>query len=1058
MSDKMRPVPFSGLLERIAGELRNHGSVFGIDSSLFFEDGGKKRVGVFSQSCTSPVGPAAGPHTQLAQNIIASYLEGARFIELKTVQIMDHLEIDKPCIDARDEGYNVEWSTEFTLEKAVDEYIKAWIILHILEGAIKGHVPETPSFIFNASVGYNLAGIKEEKMQRFISTIKDASDSAFPDYIAEAAAILEDNIFEGTMLEGAAMRISKELDRISPYISPSVTISTMHGCPPTEIEAICSYMIKEQGFDTFVKLNPTLLGYDEVRKILDKHGFGYVVLNRESFEHDLQLSDAIPMLHRLYDLASKEGRGFGVKLTNTLGTSNDGAVLPGSEKYMSGKSLFPISINVALLLSEEFSGQLPISYSGGVNVQNAADIFECGIHPITLATDMLHPGGYARMAQIASLLREKEGWDMESIDLAKLRALSERADNDPAFRKDETGYRAKLSSPLPLTDCFVAPCVESCPINQDIPDYIALAGEGRWAEAIGLIYLKNALPNITGWICDHQCQNHCTRLDYEGPVQIRAIKKLAAEKGMAEFLSDIWEEPEESADVKAAVIGAGPAGLSAALFLRRAGFDTSVFEKSSDAGGVIRAAIPEFRIPSSAIDKDVDFIKKSGVSFFFNTEKTVRELRAEGFEYIFVSIGAEKANDPGITGNGKRESAVSFLVRAKKGENVDIGRRVAVIGGGNTAMDAARMAKRIKGVESVIVVYRRTESEMPSDREEYEAALEDGVEFMFLSAPADFTDGILRIKEMELGDKDSSGRRRPVDTGRTKELEIDYLISAIGEKADPDVLRSILAGEGEEDGVFIIGDASTGPSTVVRCIASARDAVDRAIDMVYEEIESEEDDDECGCGHHHDDECGCHHHDDECDCGHHHDDEDEDEEEEESDEELRAAEDRFFQDIIGKKSRLKPSVDESDEFFARTEARRCMECSYLCLKCVDVCPNRANVGIDLRETGLFDDPYQVLHIDAYCNECGNCATFCPHSGRPYKDKFTLFSLEEDFENSENSGFIAFNDCVKIRLDGKVTEGSINKNGELEADVPDEIKAIIEEVFLSYSYLLGPVEE
>ena len=234
------------------------------------------------------------------------------------------------------------------------------------------------------------------------------------------------------------MRISKELDRISPYISPSVTISTMHGCPPTEIEAICSYMIKEQGFDTFVKLNPTLLGYDEVRKILDKHGFGYVVLNRESFEHDLQLSDAIPMLHRLYDLAAKEGRGFGVKLTNTLGTSNDGAVLPGSEKYMSGKSLFPISINVALLLSEEFSGQLPISYSGGVNAQNAADIFECGIHPITLATDMLHPGGYARMAQIASLLREKEGWDMESIDLAKLRALSERADNDPAFRKDET--------------------------------------------------------------------------------------------------------------------------------------------------------------------------------------------------------------------------------------------------------------------------------------------------------------------------------------------------------------------------------------------------------------------------------------------------------------------------------------------------------------------------------------------------------------------------------------------------------------------------------------------
>ena len=533
MADKMRPVPFSGLLERIAGELRNHGSVFGIDSSLFYEDRGKKKVKVFSQECTVPVGPAAGPHTQLAQNIIAAYLEGARFIELKTVQIMDHLEIEKPCIDARDEGYNVEWSTEFTLEKAADEYIKAWIILHILEGAIKGHIPETPSFIFNASVGYNLSGIKEEKMQRFIDTMKDASGTVFSDYIAEAYSILEDNIFEGTILEESAMRIRKELDTISPYISPSVTISTMHGCPPTEIEAICSYMIKEKGFDTFVKLNPTLLGYDEVRRILDEHGFDYVLLKRESFEHDLQLADALPMLHRLSDLASAEGRGFGVKLTNTLGTANEGDVLPGAEKYMSGRSLFPVSIRVASLLSEEFCGQLPISYSGGASALNAADIFECGIHPITIATDMLHPGGYTRMAQIASLLQEKSGWEMESIDLERLRSLVKRSDEDPAFRKSHEGLRrAKLQSPLPLTDCFVAPCVESCPIHQDIPDYIALAGEGRWAEAIGLIYLKNALPNITGWICDHQCQNHCTRLDYEGPVAIRAIKKMAAEKGM----------------------------------------------------------------------------------------------------------------------------------------------------------------------------------------------------------------------------------------------------------------------------------------------------------------------------------------------------------------------------------------------------------------------------------------------------------------------------------------------------------------------------------------------
>ena len=192
--------------------------------------------------------------------------------------------------------------------------------------------------------------------------------------------------------------------------------------------------------------------------------------------------------------------------------------------------------------------------------------------------------------------------------------------------------------------------------------------------------------------------------------------------------------------------------------------------------------------------------------------------------------------------------------------------------------------------------------------------------------------------------------------------------------------------------------------------------------------------------------------------GHHHDEEDGDEEEEMDDDELRAAEDSFFRNIIHKKSRLKPSVDPDDDFFARTEARRCTECSYLCLKCTDVCPNRANVAIDLRETGLFEDPYQVVHIDAYCNECGNCATFCPHSGRPYRDKLTLFSLREDFDESDASGFYAEGDTVLIRLDGKVSEGRIGRDGSLEADVPEEIAAIIEKIYLSYSYLLGPVEE
>ena len=1027
------------------GEFRNHDSIFSIDKAQFYKDDRKKTVNVFSQSCTTPMGPAAGPHTQLSQNIVASYLVGARFIELKTVQIMDHLEIAKPCIDARDEGYNVEWSTEYTLEKAYDEYLKAWIVLHMIESAMEGKVVEKPSFIFNMSCGYNLEGIKQEKMQIFIDSMIDAGKKPlFDEYINEAKALLDEGILEGSDWEGREECVRKTLDKISRNICPSVTVSTMHGCPPKEIEAICSYLLTEKKLDTFVKLNPTLLGYDTVRKVLDDLGFNYVVLKRESFEHDLQLSDAKAMLHRLVELAGKEGRKFGVKLTNTLGNVNPQDVLPGDERYGSGRILLPLSTRVALILSEEFNGTLPISYSGGVSALSVKELFEIGIHPITLATDMLHPGGYAKMKQLCEICKEApEAWKKETIDVSRLRKFVEEVSSPKGIAgKEFRGTNSsKVGTPLSLFDCYVAPCVEACPIHQPIPEYVALAGEGRLAEALSLIYTSNALPNITGWICDHQCQNHCTRMDYEGPVQIREVKRIAAEKGFDEFKASMWEKPDEPADVKAAVIGAGPAGLAAAYFLALAGFDTSVFEKEKNAGGVVANIIPEFRIPLEAVEKDVQFIKDNGVKFNFGTEKTIKELRDEGFEYIFVGVGATASNDPHVSGNGPRESAISFLLRSKNGEKIDLGKNVVVVGGGNTAMDAARMAIRTQGVESVTVVYRRSQSEMPADREEYEMALSDGVKFLFLANPSDVTDGIMNVKKMVLGEKDASGRRKPVESGETFSLDCSYMISAIGEKADQNVLDAI--GVGEEGKVYIIGDTKTGPSTVVRCIASAQSAVDDAIDKVYEDILSQDDDEK---------ECDC---EGECTCSSQ---EEEVIEEDEDIDEIRSEEDDFFASIREKKSSVLLSASKTSKDFLKTEAKRCLECSYYCNKCTEVCPNRANVMLDMRDTGLFDDPFQILHLDAYCNECGNCAAFCPHDGGPYLKKFTLFSRLDDFENSTNSGFYCENDQVKIRLDGKIIDGEIDKDGKLVADVPEEVKAMVETVFVSYSYLLGPVEE
>ncbi len=1076
MADKMRPVPFVNLLDRIVGEYRGEGSIFSIHESEFYTPSGDKSVNVFSQKCVTPLGPAAGPHTQLAQNIIAAYLTGSRFIELKTVQIMDTLEIAKPCIDARDEGYNVEWSTEYTLPKAYDEYLKAWIILHVIETLQNKGKFESPSFIFNMSVGYNLEGIKTERMQKFINSMLDADvDGRFDGYIEDVRRIMVKGYLDGTPWAGLEESVVAMLPKISKRISPSVTISTMHGCPPKEIEAICTYMLTEKKIDTFVKLNPTLLGFDGVRGILNDLGYTYVGLKRESFDHDLQYPDAVAMLHRLVDLAASEGRGFGVKLTNTLGSVNDQGVLPGDEMYMSGRTLLPISTSVALKLSEEFGGALPVSYSGGANALTVKALFEAGIRPITLATDMLKPGGYNRMGQLCSILSESDAWDMNKIDVEKLRALNTWArDRKNIISKDFRGKnKAKVGTPLTLTDCYVSPCVEACPIHQDIPEYVQLMGEGKVAEALAVILDKNALPNITGWICDHQCQNHCTRLDYEGPVKIREMKRLAAEEGIEEYLKEIWVKPGEPADVKAAVVGAGPAGLSAALFLARAGFKTEIFEREKCAGGVVSNIIPEFRIPREIVERDVNFILSHGVDIHYGVsidDVKAENLKKAGFEYIFYAIGAEKENKIRLEGDGKVIDAVTFLGSEKKGIDSGLGKDVVVVGGGNTAMDAARAALRTGA--KVTVVYRRSFDEMPADREEYEAALADGVSFAFLTNPKSIENGVLTLSVMKLGEKDRSGRRRPEETGEVITLPCSALITATGNKPDTDTFQALgvevvdgFPTDGE--GVYIVGDSLTGPTTVVRCIASARDAVSRAIDDCISKME-EADDDECDC---HDDDCCCHedhdescdcgchdhhHHDDDCDCGcHDHDDEDE---EEMSDEELEAAENEFFQSIRQRKAKILRSCEGcSSADFMKREACRCVECSYLCNKCVEVCPNRANMALDLRDTGLFDDPFQILHIDAYCNECGNCATFCPHDGGPYLKKFTLFSRADDFENSTNSGFLVEGDKITVRVEGKVLTGSV-KEGHADVDVSDELSAMIDAVLTRYSYLLNAVEE
>lgn len=1035
MGDIMRPVPFRELLNRICSEYQENRSIFGIPEQQFYQRNPQRQLTFFGETCDTPVGPAAGPHTQLAQNIIVAWLTGGSFIELKTVQILDRLTLEKPCIDASDEAFNTEWSTEFTLKKAWDEYLKAWMVLHLLEAIYSPRqTGQGRSFIFNMSVGYDLKGITQPPMQTFISEMRDASkNEKYAHYLQVLKTFIECSDF--SLLQKAERSALKTLpERITPRMVNSVTLSTMHGCPPDEIESICRYMLTEQGLHTFVKLNPTLPGYAQVKAILAHNGFGYISLSEEAFSHDLQLEQALGMLERLLALGKAQNRTFGVKLTNTLGTLNHKHRLPGDEMYMSGRSLYPLSIHVAALLSEHFAGQLPISYSGGASQFTVADIFATGIQPITMATDLLKPGGYLRMKTCAEILDNSPGWELRHINTTQLRAL---ADNSLTADWTQKAWKSRdeidAGGPLPLTDCYVAPCVSACAIKQDIPEYLRLTGEGRYADALTLIYQHNALPAITGHICDHQCQYNCTRLDYDSALRIRRMKKIALEKGWESYRQR-WFKPAGSGHRHpVAVLGAGPAGLAAGYFLARAGHPVTLFEREAHAGGVVKNIVPAFRIPAALIEHDIRFVADHGVKFVYDCdpELTPADLRQQGFTYICIGIGAGKTNALDLPGNNpNRLNAFTFLRRFNQGDlDENFQGDVAVVGAGNTAMDCARAALRVPGVRSATIVYRREQRDMPAWPEEIAAAAHEGVRFMTLVNPERYdADGSLQLRVMQPGDPDDRGRRRPVKTDETRLAHFDVLITATGEQPDdamlvrlglkdasdretivnPDTLETRLPD------VYLIGDVQSGPTSIVSAIAGARKATDAILRR--ENIRSDK------------------------------------------------GEKRWLncdpETLYARKGRVAVRQIEADDdsIFARKEAARCLECNYICAKCVDVCPNRANITLAVPG---FKNRQQIIHLDAFCNECGNCAQFCPWQGRPYKDKITIFSLQDDFIHSTNPGFLIDRDAVQIRLDDGIWSARLDAQGNLHGDLPEslrEIAAVIRYTHQHHRYLLGSVEE
>ena len=508
----------------ILNEFQKNQSIFGINKDLFFNpsQNSKLNTEIFGQKIDTPLGVAAGPHTQLAQNIIVSWLMGCRYIELKTIQTLDELEISKPCIDMQDEGYNCEWSQELKIEQSFNEYLNAWVIIHILNHKLG--FGANPNTIFNMSVGYNLEGIKQPNVQWFFDKMNSCK--------AELAEKVE-----------KVKSLYPEVEKISiPHqLSNNITLSTMHGCPANEIEDIAKYLLTEKKLHTFVKLNPTLLGPEELRRILNKELKFKTNVPDIAFEHDLKYPDAVKIINSLQQTADKQGLTFGLKLTNTLESVNTKNAFKSDVEmmYMSGRALHPVSINVARKLQNEFNGKLLLSFSAGVNAFNVTDTLKCGFRTITVCSDLLKPGGYTRLSQYvenitSDIAKGKCNTMVELVGKESAHQFLKKYADDVLANKLYT--RDHLREPsiktkreLDYFDCISAPCRDTCATNQDIPDYLYFTATKQYDKALEVILKTNPFPSITGMVCDHQCQNKCTRISYDDSLLIREVKRFIAE-------------------------------------------------------------------------------------------------------------------------------------------------------------------------------------------------------------------------------------------------------------------------------------------------------------------------------------------------------------------------------------------------------------------------------------------------------------------------------------------------------------------------------------------------
>ncbi len=518
------PLPLATLADRLYRELSAGDSVYYLPKRDWWTPDPDCDVSRshFGKTIATPVGPAAGPHTQLAHNLVLSWLAGGRFLELKTVQVDDQLVIPRPCIFVPHIGYNVEWSQELRIPQSALEYIKGWWLIHVLASKHGPGLWPSVDCIFDLSVGYDLEGIRSDGVRSYMETLRDAGEvidhlrTELPSHLRHWADV-----------------------PCPPCVSDTVTISTFHGCPAHEIEAIASQLL-DWGYHTVVKLNPTLLGHGRVRSMLDHMGYDYVRIDPEDFDNDLQWDQLMDMLPRLESRAAGVEKGFGVKFSNTLICRSDEAPFGDQSCYLSGPPLFALSLTLASEFRAVVREDLPITFSAGIDAKNLHQAVAGGLFPVTSCSDLLKGRGYARLTrQLRNLEKHMKAADTADLDsflgkgdrerrdstaAASLSALADGLLDDPRYgRAKNTKAPNKIGSPLDLLDCITCDkCVPVCPNAANftvvLPTGTHQAGLVTWVDGTfdvrpgrELVVAKKHQIGNTGDLCNlcGECDTWC---------------------------------------------------------------------------------------------------------------------------------------------------------------------------------------------------------------------------------------------------------------------------------------------------------------------------------------------------------------------------------------------------------------------------------------------------------------------------------------------------------------------------------------------------------------------